>query len=408
GNLSNLTHLYLYSNQLTEAIPKELGSLNNLIDLKAYLNQLTGEIPKELGNLSSLSYLNFGDNQLTGEIPAELGNLSNLQNLFLYNNKLTGSIPSTLGNLHNISFFDLKDNQLSGSIPKELTNMTFNSSGAYSFNLSNNNLSGTIPNFTNINVKKGYISSHGFDIYDNNFTFSDIEPNYLSIINSDGINGTNANNGYDVSKQYVMDTNRTLDPLKTEEKLTIVPALTENPSGHDIYQWFKDGIAIEGATSRIYTKDNITLNDAGIYTYEIKNSVIKELTLQSHNKDEGITISISDVRAEVIEDIAGNKNGIPATAEQINAISGVSGAKDGIDYSIALAAAKDATPAGYANPADPTSAEIQAVINSVNALNEVVEDIAGNKNGISVTAKQINYIRGVSGAISGVDYSEAL
>jgi len=110
----------------------------------------------------------------------------------------------------------------------------------------------------------------------------------------------------------------------------------------------------------------------------------------------------------VVEDIAGNSDGIAVTSAELNTITGVSGAIDGIDYSTALAAAKDATPSGYADPANPTPAEIQAVIDSVNATNAVIEDIAGNADGVAVTAAELNQIVGVDGAIDGIDYTAAL
>ncbi|RUM46750.1 MAG: hypothetical protein DSY80_01620, partial [Desulfocapsa sp.] len=153
--------------------------------------------------------------------------------------------------------------------------------------------------------------------------------------------------------------------------------------------------------------------------------------------------------AEVAEDIAGNANGTPVTAAELNSITGVSGAVAGTDYSAALAAAANTNPSGYADPANPTPAEIQAVIDAVNAgpdtdgdgvpdsidldddndglsdldeiavgtdpldansnptasLAEVAEDIAGNANGTPVTAAELNSITGVSGAVAGTDYS---
>jgi len=184
----------------------------------------------------------------------------------------------------------------------------------------------------------------------------------------DGVDGIDKDAGYDVSYQKVVDINRTLSPLKTEANLTITPAIAENPSGHDTYQWFKDGVAISGATSRVYTKENITLDDAGVYTYEVKNSVIKELTLKSHKKGEGFFLEVTDIRAEVIEDIAGNADGKPATAEQINAIKGVSGAIDGVDYSSAFEAGT------YEDRKNPTAQEIQAVIDGLNNIMNYVDD----------------------------------
>ena len=51
GDLSNLTRLWLDSNQLTGAIPAELGDLTNLRWLGLASNQLTGCIPEGLRNI---------------------------------------------------------------------------------------------------------------------------------------------------------------------------------------------------------------------------------------------------------------------------------------------------------------------------------------------------------------------
>ena len=109
---------------------------------------------------------------------------------------------------------------------------------------------------------------------------------------------------------------------------------------------------------------------------------------------------------EVAEDIAGNTNGVSATAAQINEIDGVSGARADVDYTQGL---KSGT---FANPATPTGAEIQTVVESANAQHDamaaIVEDVAGNADGTPATADQLNLIPGVSGATAKVDYSKAL
>ncbi|WP_299332858.1 T9SS type A sorting domain-containing protein [uncultured Psychroserpens sp.] len=64
---------------------------------------------------------------------------------------------------------------------------------------------------------------------------------------------------------------------------------------------------------------------------------------------------------EVIEDIAGNINNISITASQLNSISGVSGAIDGVNYTTAL---DNGT---YADENSPTALEIQFIIDLVNA-----------------------------------------
>ena len=117
---------------------------------------------------------------------------------------------------------------------------------------------------------------------------------------------------------------------------------------------------------------------------------------------DAVNASVDEAYAEVVEDIAGNANGTAATATQINLIDGVSGAVSTVDYTTEL---QNGT---YVDSANPTAAEIQAVIDVVNALAEVVEDIAGNTNGTAATATQINLIDGVSGAVSTVDYTTGL
>ena len=98
---------------------------------------------------------------------------------------------------------------------------------------------------------------------------------------------------------------------------------------------------------------------------------------------DAVNTSVDEAYAEVVEDIAGNANGTAATATQINLIDGVSGAVSTVDYTTEL---QNGT---YVDSANPTAAEIQAVIDVVNALAEVVEDIAGNANGTAATAHKL-------------------
>ena len=141
GNLTNLQWLGLYDNQLSGAIPAELGQLAILEVLALYDNQLTGPIPVELGNLANLQYLGLQANQLSGSIPVELGQLANLHILVLQDNQLTGPIPPDLGLLASLTGLWLGNNQLSGLIPPELGNLAALTTLA----LHQNNLSGPIP-----------------------------------------------------------------------------------------------------------------------------------------------------------------------------------------------------------------------------------------------------------------------
>ncbi|MDT0558014.1 T9SS type A sorting domain-containing protein [Ichthyenterobacterium sp. W332] len=71
---------------------------------------------------------------------------------------------------------------------------------------------------------------------------------------------------------------------------------------------------------------------------------------------------------EVIEDIAGNINGINVTAAQLNSIIDVSGAIEGVDYTIAL------QNGSYVDPSSPTASEIQAIIDQVNSTLSITEE----------------------------------
>ena len=141
GNLANLTTLYLFGNELSGEIPPELASLTNLERLLLYSNDLSGEIPAWLGDMTSLKHLDLDNNAFTGEIPSELGNITEMENLWLARNKLTGPIPSELGDLEKLRLLMLFDNGLSGSIPAELGNL----SKLEWMYISENKLSGSIP-----------------------------------------------------------------------------------------------------------------------------------------------------------------------------------------------------------------------------------------------------------------------
>ena len=141
GELTALTYLDLYNNDLTGAIPAELGKLTALTELALAFNDLTGAIPAELGELTALTGLYLNGNNLTGAIPAELGKLTALTELWLYYNGLTGEIPAELGKLTALTELDLSYTDLTGEIPAELGKLT----ALTWLDLRDSNLTGCIP-----------------------------------------------------------------------------------------------------------------------------------------------------------------------------------------------------------------------------------------------------------------------
>ncbi|WP_282162860.1 leucine-rich repeat domain-containing protein [Ulvibacterium marinum] len=259
GILTFLQALHLHANNLNGEIPAEIGALENLSQLWLYTNRLTGSIPRELGRLSNLTSLNLENNELSGTIPPELGNLANLGTLFLYNNQLSGNIPIELGLLSNLTRLYVQNNQLEGNIPSEIGNIL----GISQLLLSNNDLSGPVP--TSISL---LTELDRFYIGDNMFVYSDFESGYP-------IYETNLGE-FIYSPQAKVDSEETLS-VPENESITLTTTSLSSPNNS--YQWFKDGVAIPGATAKDYEIENATPDDAGTYYFEATNSVVTGLTL---------------------------------------------------------------------------------------------------------------------------------
>ena len=131
SNLTGLTTLYLFSNQLTGTIPT---LPTGLIVLGLANNQLTGTIPTLPANLTQL---NLFTNQLSGAVPALPSGLTDLDLTF---NQLSGTLPTLPTGLTKLW---ISSNQLSGTIP------TLPSSLA-SLRLSNNAFTGILPSFSSL------------------------------------------------------------------------------------------------------------------------------------------------------------------------------------------------------------------------------------------------------------------
>ena len=92
---SRATALDLSNNNLSGAIPPEIGDMSKLASLDLSGNDLSGKIPAMVGNLVNLDSLNLADNGLSGQIPPSLGGVINLK-LSLSGNEFTGCLPAIL------------------------------------------------------------------------------------------------------------------------------------------------------------------------------------------------------------------------------------------------------------------------------------------------------------------------
>jgi Leucine-rich repeat (LRR) protein len=321
GQLTQILEIYLYNNQLRGTIPFQIGQLTKLTSLALYLNQLSGKIPAQIGQLTQLQNLWLQNNQLSGTIPAEIGQLTNLQNLYLYTNKLNGTIPVEIGQLTQLQTLHLQQNELIGIIPTsvgQLINLTSlllstNSlSGTIpveigqltkltSLYLSTNKLTGTIPVsigqltklkslYLNYNQLSGTIPNQIgllpqiLELYLYNNQFEGKIPDLTNVIS----NLSFQNNKFrfvDFASEYNAYKSKPIfiysNQAKTDSEITITKTAGETQTltmyeddrftPADTYQWYKNGTAIAGATSRQYTLASLTLANAGDYYCVSKN-----------------------------------------------------------------------------------------------------------------------------------------
>ncbi|KAJ3317446.1 hypothetical protein HDV06_001561, partial [Boothiomyces sp. JEL0866] len=107
-------------------IPPEIGQLSQLTVIHLYQNNLHGNLPSSISNLKSLTDLSLGGNSLEGSIPPEYGNLNQIQVMYFDENKLTGTVPDSLGKIPTLTTLSVQNNLLTGPLPASLQNLNMN------------------------------------------------------------------------------------------------------------------------------------------------------------------------------------------------------------------------------------------------------------------------------------------
>ena len=277
GNLTSLQSLVLDQNQLTGAIPNSIYTITALRNLELGANQLTGTISTSISNLTNLTALGLSGNQLSGNLPSELGNLTNLNRLQLAVNQFSGNLPPSIGNLVNLTEFSVFKNQLSGTVPFSLGNLVNLTALGLSVNQFTGDVPvgiGLIPTLNDVSLRDNdftsippFVSNAFTDllVYGNKLHFGHLEPNM-------------GKTGFVYAPQDNLPGGSAAACEGTP--LTISFA---TPGTANLYQWFKDGLPIPGATSASFTKPGTTLADAGNYTVQITNTLVPGLTLTSDN-----------------------------------------------------------------------------------------------------------------------------
>ncbi|KAH0657642.1 hypothetical protein KY289_026390 [Solanum tuberosum] len=140
GNLTGVTRIDLYNNELTGHIPNTVQDMLNLQEFYLQSNEIEGTIPNAICSSKNLGALDLSGNHFSGSVPSCLGNVTSLRKLNLAYNRLNSRLPANLGNLQDLIEFNVSSNSLSGHIPLELGNLK----AVTLIDLSKNDFSGKI------------------------------------------------------------------------------------------------------------------------------------------------------------------------------------------------------------------------------------------------------------------------
>ena len=244
-------------------LPTEIGNLTQLEILDLHSNYLNTQIPAEIGDLVQLKELNLDSTAIYGQIPPEIGNLVNLEKLYLRNNGLY-RVPPVIGHLTQLRELDLQFNRdLRDSIPDEIVNLIH----LEKLYLNQNQIN-YLPDLSPLDPVTGGGSLMTVDVSHNQLSFAGIEPNYNLSFEFIYLPQSNVS-ARDIS-QYQGDSLTLYLPVGGE---------------FNRYQWFKDGVALDGETTDRYEMGIPTRSDQGIYVLEITNTLVTDLVLRSYDID---------------------------------------------------------------------------------------------------------------------------
>lgn len=292
-NLTNIEHIQIaISPNLNGPIPLNIGNLSRLKDINLSCLNIVENIPPSITNIDSLNTIQiqfcprFG-----GIMPDFLCQMPSLQALFLVGCAFYGPIPTNLGNTNLYGVY-LDSNALSGVIPLSLCNANHQ----IYVSLAKNELD-SIPVFLPHTMGA---SVYFLDVRFNKFTFEDFEPLVQNGAIQHFICGaTNCGIHPQDSVWYALDTT----------VLAGTPVFLNSTVGGtaNIYQWYKNGSPIPGATLPYLYTSSVTHADSSTYTCRIWNSIVTSptgLILNRHRVKINVVDTLVDIEAKISESIS--------------------------------------------------------------------------------------------------------
>jgi len=289
GDLPHLTELSLADFGITGELPAALYTLTNLQRLRLQATDNTGAISEDIGNLSQLREIRFLANNFSGAIPQSISTLTELRSIVIEGgerngniNDFSGTLPdlSNLTNLQTVSFLNCN---LEGTFP-DISNLT----ELRSLNLTGNSLFGVIPDIT------AFPTPEQLSIFISNNFFNFTE---LSSLVNNGV----TYNVLNYSPQKTRDEEEQVESPPGE-----VIVLTVDDTGIDrnrqenantnVYEWFKDDVALPNSNSTTYTIEDAQPENSGTYYCQITNPTLPDLVIRRAD----ISLSIEPNRVGIV------------------------------------------------------------------------------------------------------------
>lgn len=299
---NRVSKVELQSNNLTGTLPTEIGDLTTLTVLNLNFNNITGSIPSQVGNLTNLTELRFFRNDLSGVVPNEVFNLTNLTHLMLGYQKSKGltfannQIPETIANLTQLDWLNLSQIPLVQPLQPALWNLPITK-----LRVQDCGITGSLPpQFANISniladrnefegaIPQEIINSTGntnLSITNNYFDFTDLKP-LVEANNYTGL-GYSPQRTRDVATEVTTSAGSDI-VLTVDDQGIGRPASEQKNASGNVYQWYKDNVAITGANTNTHTIVNAQSSDNGVYYCVITNPTLPDLTIQRAN----ITVNV--------------------------------------------------------------------------------------------------------------------
>lgn len=247
-------------------------------------NWLTGTVDTWYGvtmRAGKIRSIKLAANNLEGAIPLSIGSLNELDSLDLSLNSLADTIPD-LSAMNALTHLDLSHNRINGNVPflpAQLASLRLNNNELSVFKAAPDYLRTVDVMFNNLTVLGNFSGKivESLHVEENKLTFEDLEPNIaipaFTYIPQDSV-GERSHVVLEVSDTVTFHSNQ---------------AGTAN-----LYQWFKDGIAIASATGDSLTLNTIQLEDDAFYNVHITNATVPGLTLKAFETELRISSIIRD------------------------------------------------------------------------------------------------------------------